>query len=1040
MLTDKALKQTLQKLFRLVDFLHARIFYKVDEAALHACYQTTQPLHAIPEAALFDALPADGMWGGEGVYGWFLGRYEVPERLAGRPLFLFPRIGGYEGTLWIDGMITANFANKEIIGSHGNHYAKRMTAGATAGTKLQLALEYYAFHDMPGTAPFSEEALSSYRYAIGSLDVCEQDALYLAYWADLRTLLMLVEALPETSFRRADVLRTLCEVHSRLYYDSEHAPAGEFRARLEETQPLLRAQLGKRNGPTAPYVGLIGHSHMDTAWLWPMTETIKKCARTYAHQLALMEQYPEYTFVQSSAYHAEIIRLHYPELFSRIQAAVAAGRYEPNGGVWVECDCNLTGSEAMVRQFLWGQRYTQKYFGYRADAFWLPDTFGYSPAIPQIMAGSGVRYFLTTKMAWNDTNKFLYTTFWWQGMDGTRVLTHLNRTHLGPDPHMLNDLTEDGHVTGDPIEEKPCSDMRLFSYGKGDGGGGPEFEMIEMSRRLGDLEGVARSAHTTVSAFMQRLEAGATGLSEYAGELYLELHRGTLTNQHTIKRHNRLAEIALHDLELLTVRRAVEAGIEADGGAINPLTNTLLVNQFHDILPGTCINSVHQRSIEETGALIAEASAMIRTALGAGGEEQAITVTNTLGFERGDVCYVPDQPGMRIAGGYAQQRVTGIEGKALLAVAGLRVPALGGVTLRWEAGVAEGGEAPFAVEGNVLTTPFARITFDAQGAIDSYIDRASGRELRHPKGYAFNTFLMAEDVPSRWDNWDVDADLMCKFAPTARLMAREVLSSGPVELRIRSRYALSERSTLTQDMVFYAHSPMIVFDTVIDWHDVHRFLKTCFDTVLLADGARHEVQFGHIRRSNHRSTDLEKARFEVCNHKFTDLSEGGFGMALLNDCKYGISVEEGSMRLSLHKGGNRPDRAGDCGKHACRYALLPHEGAFSAQNVVQPAYAFNYLPLVHRGKGESQSLLSVDAPNVVIETVKPCEDADTAYIVRLYEAVGAYTRAQVRIGHAVRALALTNLLEEEQERLPAGQTALLTFKPFEIKTLRVQYT
>lgn len=271
----------------------------------------------------------------------------------------------------------------------------------------------------------------------------------------------------------------------------------------------------------------------------------EKCARTYANELNLMAQYPEYTFIQSSAYHGDMIRRHYPQLFARIQQAVAAGRYEPNGGVWIECDCNITSGESMIRQFLWGQRFTRKYFGYTSNCFWLPDTFGYSASIPQIMKGCGVDYFLTTKMAWNDTTTFPYDTFLWKGIDGTKVFTHLNKTHVWPDPKTLTDYVVNGN---DCIREKTVSDKRLISYGFGDGGGGPQFEMIEMARREKDLEGVPCAEHVLVGDFMKELEATSHNVSEYSGELYLELHRGTLTNQHTIKRNNRLAERNIHNL------------------------------------------------------------------------------------------------------------------------------------------------------------------------------------------------------------------------------------------------------------------------------------------------------------------------------------------------------------------------------------------------------------------------------------------------------------------------------------------------------------
>jgi alpha-mannosidase len=294
---------------------------------------------------------------------------------------------------------------------------------------------------------------------------------------------------------------------------------------------------------------------------------------------------------------------------------------------------------------------------------------------------------------------------------------------------------------------------------------------------------------------------------------------------------------------------------------------------------------------------------------------------------------------------------------------------------------------------------------------------------------------MAEDVPDSWDNWDIDADLEDKFAPAAKLVSREIVSDGCVEMRIRCAWKLSEKCSVRQDMIFSAHSPMIAFDTEIDWQEGHRFLKAAFDTSLHADGVRNEIQFGCIRRSNHRSTSVEKARFEVCNHKYSDLSENRYGIALLNDCKYGLSVREGSMRLSLHKSGTRPDDIGDRGIHRCRYAILPHAAGFGAESVVRPAYAFNYAPVAKEGAAQQASLVSVDAANVIIETVKPCEDAQNAYILRMYEATGDWTNAKLSFGHAVKAVKICNMLEEEQG--DAGEQ--LSFRPFEIKTVKVCY-
>jgi alpha-mannosidase len=641
-------------------------------------------------------------------------------------------------------------------------------------------------------------------------------------------------------------------------------------------------------------------------------------------------------------------------------------------------------------------------------------------------------------MTWNDTNRFPYDSFYWQGLDGSRVLTHLNRSHLWPTPKNLTEYLVHGRQSGDPVKEKTVSRRRLFSFGYGDGGGGPQFEMLEMARRIADVDGLPRSGYTRVGDFMKALETEIRDPSIYAGELYLELHRGTLTNQHRIKRNNRLGEIALHDLEYAAVRRALGEGKNPSGAEIDPLTETLLINQFHDILPGTCIPPVHEQSLRETSTLIEKARRMSAELLSGPDAEGTVTVTNTLSFPRQDPFYLEDGD-YDLPDGAVQQRVDTLEGRRT-AVSGLRLEAFSGKTLSRKKAPSQAGAdtaGPFRHEGGVLETPFARITFAANGTIESLIDKSAGnRELRG-EGYPLGTFLIAEDLPQSWDNWDLDADIEDKFQDCSGLLERKVIAQGPVEFRIRSLYRLSPKSTLEQDLVFYAASPLIRYETMIDWQDNHRFLKAAFDTSIHAAEARHEIQFGHIRRSVFRGTDIEKAKFEVSNHKYTDISETRYGAALLNDCKYGISVQGGRMRLSLHKGGNRPDFKGDLGRHYCAYGFLPHRGGFSVETVVRPAYTFNYRPLITPGRGEMPSLLRVDAPTVIVETVKPCEEAGRAFILRLYECEGAWTPAALTVPGA-REIRETNILEEDTGRKAAGPEIRLEFRPFEIKTLRVE--
>jgi alpha-mannosidase len=1017
---------------RFASTLEDRLFIKVDEVSMSRL-DVSERRHAMPNPDQAQPFAPGCAWGEERAWLWLFGEYTPPETLAGRTLYIYPKTTCNEGMLWVDGEPFGIFTSKKPRdASRGNHYCDLLSIKAEPGKSLAIALEYYAGHPNPGTMPLVTEH-PNYKYLIGPTDICLKDELISDFLFDLLTVCGLIDALDERSFRRADAINALSQVHSIVLVDPDNADEEEFRQSLKIAHPALKEILSSKNSASAPFAGLIGHSHMDTAWLWPVEETIKKCARTYANQLALMEQYPEYLFIQSSAFHSDAMRLNYPGLFERIKEKVLEGRYEPNGGIWVECDCNLVSGESLARQFIWGQRFTRRHFSYTADVFWLPDTFGYSAAIPQIMKLAGVKYFLTTKMSWNDTNRFPYDTFVWQGIDSTKVLAHLNQSHLWPTPQNLQEYVVSGEISGSCVREKTVSRQRLLSFGYGDGGGGPQFQMLEMARRLEDLDGLPRSGYRTASEFMQELETQLKEPSIYFGELYLELHRGTLTNQHQIKRNNRLSEIALHDLEYAAVRDAASKGKACSSDNIRDLTQILLVNQFHDILPGTCIEEVHELSLKETSALIIEARERTRALLE--GENHGLSLTNTLSFSRSDPVYLP-LGGYNLPEGALAQETDTLFGPKL-AVGGLKLEPLSSLIIG-EGNTAISPQNPFKYENSVLETPFATITFDENGFISSFLDKTSyNRELRG-EGFPLGTYLVAEDVPLIYDNWDIDADIERKLEPKAKLISRETVSCGAVEFRIRSLYQLTPESSLQQDFIAYADSPLVRFELMIDWQNHHRLLKVAFDTSIKAQDARFEIQFGHIKRATHRNTDIEKAKFEVCNHKYTDLSESQYGAAILNDCKYGISVRDGQMRLTLHKGGNRPDIKGDLGRHFMSFGFLPHSCGFSSASVVHAAYEFNYPVLCHKGGCASPPLADAGNPAVIIESVKPPEDSANAFILRMYESEGSTAHAEINVFCAKR-ITPVNLLEEPCGESICGDIAVLNFRPFEIKTLLVDY-
>lgn len=1036
MYTEKQLERMFGKMKRFEEMLEPKLFETVDTVPVKA-FQTDGSYHEVPRESCFLPCEDGTVFEGEGIYCWFRGTYTVPEALDGKRLFIYPKINGYEGMLWVDGKPYGNFASRMIVNSHGNHYCDMLRKEAHAGEIIDIAFEYYANHYIKGTQPFKNEAMKTFQIIYHPVDICLKNEELAEFYFDLKIANQMVKVLENRDFRRADFVRALLEIHSFISYDFENEEPEIFKEQIQRADKVLKNVLKEQNSSSAPYAGLIGHSHMDTAWLWHRGETEKKCARTYANQMNLMDQYPDYTFVQSSAYHSDIIKRMYPALFEDIKRRVAEGRYEPNGGVWIECDCNIPSGEYMIRQFVWGQKFTRENFEFTSDAFWLPDTFGYSASLPQIMRGCEIKYFLTTKMSWNDTNVFPYDTFYWKGIDGSRVLVHFNRTHAWPDPAVLSEnLLEAGSNT---IKERGVSNKRLISYGFGDGGGGPEFGMIEIAERLKDLEGMPRTSHTTVSRFMHELEESLTDPSTYNGELYLELHRGTLTNQHVIKRNNRKAEFALRDLEYITVRNAIAKNAEASAEAIDPLTCEMLINQFHDILPGTCIPRAHDEAIQAVSHVIKEAgeqTAALLKSEASEEEEKKVTVVNTLSFERNDVIYLPFE-GYYVNGGYRQQVVEDLNGNQKLAVMGVTIPAFGSTVLTMTREHAA-EETVFMADGNVLETPVVKVLFNEKGYMESFVDKRNGRELKG-EGYALNTLLMAEEVSLGWDNWDLDADCESKFRDSAELLSSQVAADGPVEYRIRRSYRLSAKSTLKQDMIFYADSPEVVFETRMDWQDEHRFLKTAFDTNIQTDYASQEVQFGYIRRVTNRNTEIEKAKFEVSNHKYTDLSETRYGAAVLNDCKYGISVKDSQMRLSLHKGGCMPDYRGDKGIHDCTYAFLPHMGSMTAGNVIEPAYLLNEKPLIVTGSLPMESLVSLSTDHVIVETVKPFEEKEKGFILRLYEAEGASDTVVLTFGIPVKGFAQTNMLEEVQEEYAASQQLTLTFRPFEIKTIKINY-
>lgn len=1039
---DANKNKTLAKVERFRSSYDRYLFTAVDEVSMEMLPTDDSYRQPPEDSCAWQPAEKGAHWGGNYGYAWFRGSYTVPEKLAGHTLWLHSEAGESEALLFIDGTPKGLFDFAPDVGFPQNrlHKLQPLTDAALPGQSYEVALEAYAGHELCGTMPFDSVGNSTerpYPYnfnrTFNGVYVVEVDENIQAFLMGLDILFQMYRGLDDANYTKwqiSNILEQLYALLPQMPWEHEKEEWYPLIAKARQIMaPVLEDKRAAGEKSLFGSFGLIGHSHLDTAWMWPVRETKHKAARTFANALSVMDRYPDYTFVQSSVLHLDWMKKEYPAIFEGIRQRTAEGRWEPNGGSWVECDCNITGGELMVRQFVRGQRFLQENLHYQADAFWLPDTFGYSAAIPQILRGCGMKYFLTTKLSWNEANAFPYDTFVWKGIDGSEVLTHFNLTHCWPSPEALL------HNARHTVRHKDDCDKKLLSYGFGDGGGGPSYSMAEMAKAVEGMRSLPQASHTTVSAFMQDIEAHAERLPVYDGELYLELHRGTLTQMHDIKRSNRKAEFALHNLELVNVHTAAVNGTpRAEETA--ELLDTVLLNQFHDILPGTTMADVHDLAMAENYAAVRRAQELTAGML-TGEEAPALTVYNPQSFDW-DTQFTAEDTGL-VPANLPWQRYIALDGRACVAISGVMVPAFGSMCLPMvKADGQYDGRSPFRVEGGRVETPFAEVEFAPDGGMVSFVDKTSRRQLVADPAHPLNTLLMGEDIPCVWDNWDVDYDQRVKMQPQNRVLSREVVSVGALQCRIRQTVALGRQSVLRQDVVFYADSPRVDFETVVDWQDTHSLLKVSFPVDIRANFARHEIQFGHVQRPTNENTPQNKSQFEVCNHKWTDLSENRYGVAVLNDCKYGVSVDGSDIRLTLLKGGCHPDPRGDVGKHTFTYALLPHAGGFCADTVVRGGYALNNPPLTVPGASRPlPSLVHTDVSNVTVETVKFAEDG-CGYILRLYETECSATPCRLTFGIPVEAVIQTDMLENNGQPLCVENDSVdMWLKPFEIRTLRV---
>ncbi len=1031
MRNEKLRQQTYRKLQLVMGGYASLIYEKTGEIENAEYLMTREHLRSVPVSG-WQPLGKNMPWGGMDVNLWVRGKYTVKPSEAGRKLLAVSHADGREELFFVNGEPTGLFSWKNRAVS-AEHAERLITQNAQAGEEYELALECLDRLRSSGQDPFSPSAPEDdYDPAkddepgcvYGGIDICMENEELRAFTLDMRELLQIALDLPDMGYLKSEAERVLDKVAENLILCPREYGRDEWMRSVRQCLTFTRSYFTGHGNPLLGDVSLVGHSHLDTAWLWPVRETIRKSARTFSSVLSIMDEYPGFIFMQSSTLHTQWLEKYYPTIFERLKKQVSDGRYEINGGAFVECDCNLSSGETMLRQFIVGQRFMKENFGRQMDTFWLPDTFGYNGNIPQMMLGCGLKYFATNKLNCNEINAPEHQSFLWRGIDGSTVLTHIPSSGGHAD-------VKDAFSAAMSVTDKTESSKRLLAFGFGDGGGGPTRDMAEEALRVMSCPAAPEASMNTVSGFFRRLEEDRKRLPIYDGELYFEFHRGTLTQNHDVKRMNRHAENALHALDYALVRTGSgrPENYEED-------LELLLTNQFHDILPGTCINSVYDVYRTEMTDLIARMRDETRSLLSAGGKADLITVHNTSPFVRRDPVRLYDE--FRLPDGYPAQVYTDILGRSVTAVGGVVIPAYGAAVLSMN-GLAVSRISPFTYSTDLthIETPLLSITFK-DGIITSLIHKPSGRQTVRDGG-ALNRFVMAEDLPEKWDNWNIDSDTMDRLSPCGGYEGSEVISDGPFELRIRSAYRVSSASHITQDMVLYADSARIDFHTLLDWNDKHKLLKAAFETDLRARNAKCEIQLGHIERPTHQSTSYDMAKFEVCNHKWTDLSESDFGAAVLNDCKYGVSLKDSDIALTLQRGGTVPDGTGDRGRHEFTYSFLPHEGSLSAQNVIAPAYHLNSPHVCVKGSGDTEPFVSVSDPAIIAETIKNTEEGGNGFVLRLYECEGSARQTKITLSRSVRGVWLTDMLENRLTRIESdGHDFELSFRAFEIKTVLVE--
>ncbi|MBE1441408.1 alpha-mannosidase [Paenibacillus sp. OAS669] len=989
-------------------------------------------------------------WEGSDRYLWLAAETEIPEAWQGRRVlgrFDFGRTGGgnnsgFESLLYVNG--------EPYQGVDGNH-KEVFFQGHDAGAVLQLCFRLWS-----GMGGYLPNTVQEHQLKQAELCWLDEDAddLYYTALAMLQVVRELDEHAPEgvmllSAVDQAFLLLDWSKPGSENFYASVTAAVASLREAVQK--------LPKHHPVT---VRCIGHTHIDVAWLWRLKHTREKAARSFSTVLRLMEQFPDYIFLQTMPQLYDYIKNDYPDIYAQIKEKVGQGQWEAGGGMWLEADCNLTSGESIVRQLLYGTRFLKEEFGVECTYLWLPDVFGYSWALPQILRKSGISTFMTTKISWNQYNRMPHDTFRWRGMDGTEILTHFITT---PDNAGGWLYTYNGEVTARTVKgiwetyrDKPINRELLLSYGYGDGGGGVNREMLELRRRLHELPGIPQVTTGRVDEYFEALQQTVADTKEYVhtwdGELYLELHRGTYTSQAYNKLMNRKLELFSREAEWMGVMGSLAQG-DWSVYARNELAEAwkiVLRNQFHDIIPGSSIHEVYEDSrIEYEEAENRIQKAYMQAAAGLVAEvEQAgqttVTVWNSAGWERSGLVFISadnltDQGAQGSWVDCSGRMLEGQRDKAGWWVQVENVPPLGHSAIRWIPGRGASADKitePFVMEEKGIDTPFYNLQWNDNGQLISIWDKAAEREVL-AEGAKGNVLQVFEDKPKgRHEAWDIDIFYAQKMEEVCSLQSVELVEKGAVRAVVRFVWSY-KASTIEQELIVYAHSRRMDFKTMVDWHEQRKLLKTAFPVEVRSTEATYDIQFGNVKRPTHWNTSWDYAMFEVVGHQWADLSERGYGVSLMNDCKYGYDIKDHVIRLTLLKSALVPDPQADQGEHSFTYSLMPHTGDWMTGRTVEEAWDLNAPMQTQAGEAKVPgSLFRITGGHVHIDAVKQAEDGGRV-VLRFHEFAGQRGTIQLSSDYNVQSWQECDLMER-----PIGdpvQAAIhkLPLKPYEIKTFLV---